>query len=114
MMTRLAAVMRVLQRLLALLAGLLLLLVVAASLSRHPARTGKSLPLLRAMTAKVGTLIAGQRTEHVKLDVRVVPSEARLGASATLTVRGTAAPRQLFYFLLNGGLHARNLHVDGM
>jgi hypothetical protein len=113
MNARLAAVMRFLRRLLALLAGALVLLAVAASLALYLAATGKSVRILRVVTAKVGTLIAGQRTERLTLNVRVVPTAARLTGSATLTVRSTDAPRQRFYFLLNSGLRIRNLHVGG-
>jgi len=114
MKARLAALIRFLRRLVALLATALLLLVVAASLALYLAATGTSMPMLRAMTAKVGALIAGQHTDRLALDVHVVPKEARLLGRATLSVHSTDAPRQRFYFLLNPDLHIRNLHVSGI
>jgi hypothetical protein len=114
MNARLAAVMRFIRRLLALLAVALLVFVVAAGFAVYLTATGKSLPLLRAVTAKVGRLIAGQQTERLRLDIHVVPTDARLVGSATLTVRSTAAARQRFYFLLNSGLRIRNLHASGI
>jgi hypothetical protein len=113
MNARLLAVIRFFRRLLALLAGALLFTAVAASFAAYLATTGQSVPMLRAVTAKVGSLIAGQRTEHLALKVRVLPAESRISGSATLTVRSTGAPRQRFYFLLNSGLHIRSVHVSG-
>jgi hypothetical protein len=114
MTARLAAVTRLIRRLLAVLALALLAVVVAAGVAIYLTATGKSLPLLRAVTAKVGTLIAGQQTERLRLDLRVVPKDARLVGSATLTVRSTDVPRQRFYFLLNSGLRIRSLHAGGI
>ena len=114
MNARLSAVIRLFRRLTAVLAAILLLLALATSAAFYLAASGKSLPLLRALTARVGTFIAGQRTERLALNVSVMPRSARLSGTATLTVRNTAAPRQRFYFLLNGSLHIRNLRVSSL
>ncbi|MFI5366211.1 MAG: M1 family aminopeptidase [Candidatus Binatia bacterium] len=114
MTARLAAVTRLIRRLLAVLALALLALMVAAGVAVYLTATGRSLPLLRAVTAKVGTLIAGQQTERLTLDLHVAPTDAHLAGSATLTVRSTEAARQRFYFLLNNGLRIRSLHASGI
>ena len=112
-MGRLAALTRFIQRLLGLLAMLLLLVAVAGATALYLAATGASLPLLRGLTSGLGQLIAGQHTERMVLDVHVMPDSGRLSGSATLTVRSPDAARQRFYVLLNPGLRVRRLRVGG-
>src|SRR5262245_4285821 len=101
MMARLLAGLRYLNRLLSALAALLVVLIAGASGLAYLAASGKSLPVLRAVTARVGGLFAGQRTEQLTLAVRVQPADGRLTGTATLTVRSLEDGRQRFYFLLN-------------
>jgi len=110
---RLAAVMRLLKRLVSLLAVVVLFVVLAASVTAYLAVSGTSLPVLRALTARVGTLMAGQRTEQLTLDVRVRPRDGRIAGTATLTVRSLDDNRQRFYFLLNNGLRIRDVRTAG-
>ena len=107
----LLSAIRVAKRLLSVLAGLLVVGVLAISCALYLAATGKSLPLLRTLTAHVGTLFAAQRTETLTLDVHVTPTQARLAGTATLTVRSTDADRQRFYFLLNDGLRLQHVRL---
>jgi Tol biopolymer transport system component len=113
MNARLASVLRILRRGLAVVATLVVIAVVAATFAIYLAATGRSLPLLRRVVTHLGTLVQGQRTEHMTLDVRVAPDTAHLTGTATLTVRSLEAGRQRFYFLLNDGLRVRNARVTG-
>src|SRR5438046_2076335 len=112
MKARLLAFLHVLKRALSLVAVVLLLLVVGASAGAYLAVTGKSLPALRFVTAKVGQLIAGQRTEHLRGDIHLSPDDGRLTGTATLTVRNLQEARRRFYFLLNDGLHVGAAHMS--
>jgi aminopeptidase N len=112
MKARLLAFLRILKRLLSVVAVVLVLLMLGVSVGAYLAVTGKSLPTLRFVTAKVGQLIAGQRTEHLRLDVHVSPANARLTGTATLTVRSLQEGRRRFYFLLNDGLRVTAAHVS--
>ncbi len=102
---------RVAKRILFLLTTLLVTAVLACSCALYLAASGKSLPVLRALTGYLGRLVAGQRTESLALDLRVVPETGRLAGTATLTVRSLDEHRQRFYFLLNQGLHLRQVHI---
>src|SRR5689334_5484669 len=113
MNARLAGVLRFLKRVLSWLTGLSLAVVVAGCLLAYLAASGKSLPVLRALTTRVGQLMAGQRTEKLALQVRVMPREGRLAGTATLTVRSLDDKRQRFYFLLNDGLHLQDVRAGG-
>jgi len=93
------------------LVALLLALVVAAGCVGYLAASGKSLALLRAVTTRAGRLFAGQRTEQLALDVRVIPSDGRLAGHATLTMRSLEDGRRRFYFLLNDALALRAVTV---
>ncbi len=114
MNARLLAAGRLLKRVVSVLVTLVLLVVVAAALAAYLGTTGKSLPILRAITTRVGQLVAGQRTEQLTLDVRLLPSEGRLAGTAVLTMRSVEDGRRRFYFLLNDGLRVRNVHVTGV
>jgi len=111
---RLASVLRILRRGLAAPALLLLIGIVGMTCVAYLAATGRSMPLLRNVVARLGRLAEGQRTEQMTLDVRVTPENGRLGGTATLTVRSLDAGRQRFYFLLNDGLRVRNVRVRGV
>jgi hypothetical protein len=113
MNTRVAAVLAVLSRVLSLVATLLVLLILALSGAAFLAVSGASVPLLRWATAQLGQLIAGQHTDALALNVRVLPAEGRLVGTASLTVHADVDGRQRFYFLLNPGLHVRALRVQG-
>jgi Tol biopolymer transport system component len=102
---------RILKRILFVLTGLVVALVLSGTCALYLAVTGKSLPILRALTAYAGRLFAGQRTELLKLDLRVRPADGWLAGVATLTVRSLDEHRQRFYFLLNDGLHLRQVRV---
>jgi hypothetical protein len=109
----LATALRILRRGLSLLTVLVVTTVVATAFAAYLAITGRSLPILRTIVAKLGTLVQGQRTEQMKLDVRVAPETGHLTGTATLTVRSLDGDRQRFYFLLNDGLRVRNVRVGG-
>src|SRR5262249_21155042 len=113
MMARLRALLGSLNRIFSVVAVLLLLLIVTASGAAYLAVSGKNLPLLRAVTARVDPLFAGQRTEQLTLTVRVDPSATRLTGTATLTVRSLEEGRRRFYFLLNDGLRLRAVRLGG-
>jgi hypothetical protein len=108
---RLARILSVLQRLLGLLAILLVALSVAAAFFLQQALQAGDLDVLRRLTALVGTLMSGQRTEHVVLTIRVAPEEQRLVGRARLTVRSLREGRRRFYFLLNEGLRVRAVRI---
>ena len=108
---KLFAAIRFAKRLLSLLAVLLVAGVLAIACALHLALTGKSLPLLRTFTAQVGTVFAGQRTEALTVNVGVTPGQGRLAGTATLAVRSLEAERRRFYFLLNAGLHLRQVYL---
>lgn len=105
---------RIMKQVVSALAVLLLLLVVGASIAAYLAVTGKSLTMLRFASARLGQLVAGQRTQHLTLEVQLTPAEAHLAATATLVVQSVQAARQRFYFLLNDGLRLRRAQVEGI
>lgn len=114
MNSRVRGALRILKRVLSTLAIVLLLLVVGASIAAYLAVTGKSLPLLRLVVARIGTLVAGQRTHQLTLNVRLNPARGWLTGTARVAVESLADSRQHFYFLLNDGLHIRDVRVDGV
>lgn len=114
MNARLLVATRIVKRVLSLLAGVLVVLALAASLAIYLAATGKSLPLLHIVTAGIGRLMSAQQTEQLTVDVRLVPAHGRLTATAMLTVRSLEEKRQRFYFLLNDGLRLRDVRVSGV
>lgn len=101
---------RVVKQTVSLLALLLLLVLVGGSIAAYLTVTGRSLTLLRLVTARAGLLLAGQRTERVRLDV-VLPSGGGIVGTATLGIQSVADARQRFYFLLNDGLRVRRASV---
>src|SRR5262245_61661595 len=113
MNTRLLGVTRLLRRLFNLFAFVALLLILALSLAFYLVASGRNLALLRHVTPGLGHLIAGQRTDNLKVAVQLFPAEGRVSASATLTVRSLTEERSRFYFLFNNSLHIRELRVSG-
>lgn len=113
MNSRVSSVLRVLRRIISTLAVLLLLLIVGTSIAAYLAVTGQSLALLRFATARVGGLVAGQRTHQLTLDVQLDPAQGRLTGTATLALESLEDSRQHFYFLLNDGLHVREVRIVG-
>ena len=111
---QLAGALRILRRGLFLLSVLVLIALLATAFAAYLAATGRSLPLLRNVVAKLGVLVQSQRTDQMTLDVRVMPDSRRLAGTATLTVRSLADGRQRFYFLLNDGLRLHNVRVAGV
>lgn len=101
------------KRIISGVALLLLLLIIASTIAAYLALTGNSLTLLRFAAARVGHLLAGQRTQQLTLDVQLQPSEGRLAATATLVVQSLDGARQRFYFLLNQGLRLRRVQAQG-
>lgn len=110
---KLQSAARITKRILSAAAILLLLLIVGTSIAAYLAVSGRSLTLLRFGAARVGQLLAGQRTQQLTLDVQLHPAEARLDGTATLEVRSLDGPRQRFYFLLNDGLRVRRVQAQG-
>jgi aminopeptidase N len=113
MTSRIRGAVRVIKHVVSVLAVLLLLLIVGASIAAYLAVTGKSLTLIRFAAARVGQLVAGQRTQHLTLDVQVNPTAGQLMGRATLVVESLEDSRQRFYFLLNDGLRIRRGRVAG-
>ena len=111
---RLASLLRIFRRGLSVVALLLLIGIVGMTCVAYLTATGRSMPLLRTVVARLGKLVEGQRTEQMTVDVRVIPESGRLRGSATLTVRSLDEGRRRFYFLLNDGLRVRNLRVSGV
>jgi hypothetical protein len=109
--SRIHSLLRVLRRIISAAAVVLLLLIVGTSIAAYLAVSGESLALLRFATARVGALVAGQRTHQVTLDVQLDPVQGRLTGTATLTIESLEDSRQHFYFLLNDGLHVRKVRV---
>ena len=66
--------MRAVRRIVTFLFFVATIAVVAAVLGLSLAASGQSLPLLRALAGRVGTLMAGQRTEQLDLQVRLQPA----------------------------------------
>jgi hypothetical protein len=99
--------MRVVRSVLSLVAFLLVTLILAAAVFFHLAVTGQSLPLTKALVARLGEVIEGQQTEHLAVDVRLRPAARRLAGTAQLQVRLPADGRRYLYFVLNGGLRVR-------
>ena len=114
MNARLATALRIVRRGLAFVAVLILAAVVATAFAAYLTTSGRSVPLLRRVVAKLGTLMQGQRTERLALDVRVRPETARVTGTATLTVHSLEEGRQRFYFLLNDGLRVHSVRVAGL
>jgi hypothetical protein len=114
MNTRLASILRLLKRTLSVIALLVFISVVGIAFVAYLTATGRSLPMLRGVVARLGTLAQGQRTEQLTLDVRVTPETGRLTGAATLTVRSLEEGRQRFYFLLNDGLRIRSVRIAGI
>ena len=108
------AAVRIIGRLAALVAGLLVLVIVVLATQCYLATTRTDPATLRAFAGPVGTVLGGQRTERMSLDVRLAPDERQLDVVATLTVRSLTAGRQRFYFLLNDGLHLRGVGAVGV
>ena len=108
-----ASLLRILRRGLSVVALLVVIAFVATAFAAYLAGTGRSLPILRGVVAKLGTLVQGQRTEQMTLAVRVAPESGRVTGTATLTVRSLDDGRQRFYFLLNDGLRVRSVRVAG-
>ncbi len=104
---RIRGLLRLLKRLVSLVATLVLLAIIASSIAGYLALTGKSLTLLRLAATKLGTLTAGQRVRQLTIDVRADPVARRLDATAILKVQSAEDRRQRFYFLLNEGLRVR-------
>jgi hypothetical protein len=113
MNSRVHSVLGVLKRIISAAAVLLLLFIVGASIAAYLAVRGESLALLRFATARVGALVAGQRTHQLTLDVQLDPAQGRLTGTATLTLESLEDSRQHFYFLLNDGLHVRKVRLIG-
>ena len=111
MNSRALTLLRVLKRIVSALALLLLLCIIGTSIAAYLAVTGKSLALLRFAAARVGALVAGQRTHQLTVDVRLDPTQGRLTGTAAVTVESGDDSRQHFYFLLNDGLHVRQVRV---
>src|SRR5512143_998244 len=111
MNARLASALRIVRRGLSFVAVLLLIAAVATTFAAYLTISGRSVPLLRRVVAKLGTLVQGQRTEHLTVDVRVRPETARVTGTATLTVHSLDEGRQRFYFLLNDGLRVGSVRV---
>lgn len=113
MNARLASVLRILRGALSLVSAVILIALVATAFAAYLALSGRSLPILRSVVAKLGTFVQGQRTEELTLAVRVTPETGRLEGTATLSVRNLDEGRQRFYFLLNDGLRVRRVHAAG-
>ncbi|MFI5395965.1 MAG: M1 family aminopeptidase [Candidatus Binatia bacterium] len=113
MTSRIRGAVRVIKHVISVLAVLLLLLIVGATIAAYLAVTGNSLALVRFAAAQVGRLVAGQRTQHLMLDVQASPTEGQLTGRATLVVESREESRQRFYFLLNDGLRIRRGRVEG-
>ncbi len=113
MSSRLASALCIVRRGLSLASVLILIAFLAAAFAGYLAATGRSVPLLRTVVARLGVFVQGQRTEQMTLDVRVMPENGRVAGTATLTVRSVDDGRQRFYFLLNDGLRVRNVRVAG-
>jgi hypothetical protein len=111
---KLASLLRIVRRGLSIVALLLLVGILGMTWVAYLTATGRNLPALRSVLARLGKLVEGQRTEQMTLDVRVTPDTGRVGGTASLTVRSLDAGRQRFYFLLNDGLRVRSLHVSGV
>ena len=107
------AVLHLTRRLAALVAGLLVLAILAAATQLYLATARSDPATLGAVAGKVAALLAGQRTERMSLDIRVAPDEQQVDAVATLTVRSLTAGRRRFYFLLNDGLRLHGVSAAG-
>ena len=104
--------MRWVGRFFALVGVLIFLVVLAVGTAAYLTVTGKSLPAVKFTAERAGNLLAGQKTDHLQLDVNVRPDEGWLSGRATLTVRSTQAGRRRLYFLLNNGLRLRSARVE--
>ena len=107
------AALRIINRVAGLVAGLLVLVIVAAATQWYLAAVRTDPATLRTLAGAVATLLAGQRTERMSLDIRLAPDEQQLDGVATLTVRSLTAGRRRFYFLLNDGLRLRDVTTAG-
>jgi hypothetical protein len=108
---RARTLLRVLKRIISTLALLLLLCIIGTSIAAYLTVSGKSLALLRFAAARVGALVAGQRTHQLTVDLRLDPTQGRLTGTAAVTVESEQDSRQHFYFLLNDGLHVRGVRI---
>jgi hypothetical protein len=104
--------MRVLKSLAAFVTFFVVVAFALGVCGLYLAATGRSLPILRTLLGRLGTVIEGQRTEQLELDVHVRPTDRHLAATARLAVRAERAGRQRLYFLLGGGLHVRRVWAE--
>jgi hypothetical protein len=111
MHARLASVLRIVRGALSLVSALILIALVATAFTAYLTVSGRSLPILRSVVAKLGPLVQGQRTEQLTLEVRVAPETGRVEGTATLSVRNLDEGRTRFYFLLNDGLRVRRVRA---
>ncbi len=92
------------------------LLVVALILgggALYLAARGESIIVVRELARLAGSVIQGQHTDHLRLEVHVDPGQRRLQATAHLEVHALAGPRRRFFFLLNDALTVQGLRVTG-
>ncbi len=104
---------RIVRRIFAIGAWVLLLAVAVLGLLAHLTASGHSVSLLRGASAQLGRLMAGQRTEELAIRAAVFPATHRLQADARLKLRSLQDQRRRFYFLLNDGLAIRRASVAG-
>jgi hypothetical protein len=105
--------MRWVGRFFALVGIVLFVAVGALGLGMYLAVSGRDLTLLHAVVARFGSLVAGQRTERLLLDVAVDPDAGTLSGRARLTVKATEEGRRRFYFLLGDPFRLTSLAVTG-
>ncbi len=110
-MRALQIVRRIVQRLLATVALLLVAAILAGGAAAYLTGRGSSLTFLKVVVTRLGILFDGQRTENLTIDADLSPDNHRLDAHARLTLRSSGAARQRFYFLLNPGLTIRRAQV---
>ncbi len=73
--------------------------------------TGRSAPVLRALSSGLARVLAGQHIDQMMLAVEVDPGTSRLRGTARLDVRAVAARRRL-YFLLSNGLRVESVRLE--
>lgn len=106
MVPRLLAVLRLLRRIATVVALLLVTALVAATLTIYLAITTPHMGLLRTALGHLGGLVAGQKTQSLTADVRVLPKAGELAGRTTLRLQNDTE-RSRFYFLFNPGLRVR-------
>ncbi len=108
-MSFLTAALRFLRTILALIAWILVLAIITTGALAYLTLTGQDLTALRAVAGRLGTVLSGQQTVSLTLNVATEPERGSFAASSDLVMRSVEDGRGRFYFLLNEGMRVNRV-----